>query len=144
MLDLTTAFDIVNHNLLINKLWHYGIRETARRSLSSYLMNRIQYADLNKFNSSLTNRIRSFSRINSRSVTILNFNDIANADITIPRLYADNTCFILIDHSLKRLEHSVNNELTKVCLWAKRNKLTLNPSKSQVLIISPTIKKAKI
>ena len=50
MLDLTKSFDTVNHELLLNKLWHYGIHGTARKLLSSYLTNRMQYVDLNIFN----------------------------------------------------------------------------------------------
>ena len=49
-------------------------------------------------------------------------------------------CLVLHDHSPKQLEHNVNTELAKVSLWAKLNKLTLNPSKSHALLISPTIR----
>ena len=52
MLDLIKAFDTVIRELLLNILWHYGIRGTAHKLLSSYLMNRMQYVDLNKFDSS--------------------------------------------------------------------------------------------
>ena len=31
------------------------------------------------------------------------------------------------DHSPKRLEHNTNKEFVKVSLWAKLNKLTINP-----------------
>ena len=44
-------------------------------------------------------------------------NDIASATITILRLYADDTCLILNDNSPKRLEHNINNKLTKISLW---------------------------
>ena len=51
MLDLTKAFDTVNYELLLNKVWHHGTRGTAYKLLSPYLTNRKQYVDLNKFNS---------------------------------------------------------------------------------------------
>ena len=97
--------------------------------------------DLNKFNSSLQ---RIEYRVPQESTQgpllfLIFINDIANATITIPRLYADDTCLILNNHSPNRLEHNTNNELAKVTLWAKLNKLTLNPSKPHALIISPTI-----
>ena len=42
-IDLKKAFDTVDHNILVTKLDHYGIRGVAKKWLSSYLENRKQY-----------------------------------------------------------------------------------------------------
>ena len=49
--DLQKAFDTVNHNILLSKLNHYGIRGTANDWLSSYLSNRSQYVSITGFDS---------------------------------------------------------------------------------------------
>ena len=41
--DLAKAFDTVNHEILITKIEHYGIQNSYRDWLKSYLSNRIQY-----------------------------------------------------------------------------------------------------
>ena len=49
--DLQKAFDTVNHEILINKLDHYGIRGVANDWFSSYLKNRSQYVSILGFES---------------------------------------------------------------------------------------------
>ena len=52
-LDIQKAFDCVNRNILIRKLWYYGIRGIALNWFISYLNNRQQFVYVNNTKSSV-------------------------------------------------------------------------------------------
>ena len=54
-MDLSKAFDCVDHNILLSKLKRYGIHETAFQRINSYLSDREHFVSLNQSHSSLLN-----------------------------------------------------------------------------------------
>ena len=46
-IDLSKAFDSLNHSILLNKLRHYGISGCSYELFRSYLSNRLQFVDFN-------------------------------------------------------------------------------------------------
>ena len=50
--------------------------------------------------------------------------------------FADDTCLIYVHENLEHLVEHVNRRLSKILDWCRYNKLSLNPSKSEYLLIS--------
>ena len=52
-IDLKKAFDTVNHNILLLKLEHYGIRDNSLNWFKSYLNDRSQFVSINNKSSEI-------------------------------------------------------------------------------------------
>ena len=87
--------NIVNHNILLSKLNHYGIRGVANDLLHSYLSNRTQFVDISDSISStrlVANGVPQGS-ILGPILFLIFINDLANALKTSPQLFADDIVF---------------------------------------------------
>ena len=54
-LDFSKAFDTVDHDILLSKLFHYGIRGPAHKWFTSYISNCKQYVTYNGTSSTMRN-----------------------------------------------------------------------------------------
>ena len=69
----------------------------------------------------------------------LYINDLSNFVNCTPRLFADDTCLIFEAYNPVSLQNLINSELNKLDSWCCSNKLTVNPSKSNIIFISPKL-----
>ena len=68
-------------------------------------------------------------------------NDLPSSASYFPRLFADDTCLVYFDKNQQRFNEIINADLLKISEWFKANKLTVNPSKSNIIIIKPKLNK---
>ena len=52
-LDLSKAFDTLNHNILLDKLYYYGIRGTPLKLIKNYLADRHQFVEFRHVKSNM-------------------------------------------------------------------------------------------
>ena len=68
---------------------------------------------------------------------LIYINDIyKSSEILQFRLFADDTSILYASKSIDVLEKTINSELINVSAWLLANKLSLNVSKSNFLLIS--------
>ena len=120
-LDLSKAFDCINHDILIKKLEKYGIRSLPLKLLESYLTNRLQYTNVNNIPSD-TNKITcgvpQVSKL-SALLFIIYVNDMPRSTKINVRLFADDTNLTINHQKSNDLEKMANNELKQISNWMK-------------------------
>ena len=152
-LDLSKAFDCVNHNILLRKLEHYGVRGVALNLFESYLTGRQQFSffknEISRSNL-VTHSVPQGSILGPVLFNIY-INDITNATKTMKTtLFADDSCFYLSHNNPETLINIANNDLNSLNNWFVSNRLTLNIKKSHCIIfkrqinIPPDLPKVKI
>ena len=136
-IDLQKAFDTVDHNILLSKLNHYGIRGKANDWFRSYLTNRQQFVSINGTDSDwkpMTFGVPQGSVLGPL-LFLIYINDLYQSiKYSITRHYADDTCLLNKNKSLKRLKKLLNLDLKILTAWLKANKISLNASKTEILI----------
>ena len=139
LLDLKKAFDTVNHKTLLTKLEHYGIYGPTLNCFASFLTNRFQYVSLENHQSSLKKINCGVPQGSVLGPLIFNvcINDISTSVSCTPRLFADNTCSIVHDKNINNLHKKITTEITSLNKWMIANQLTLNLSKSNLILIQP-------
>ena len=144
--DLSKAFDTVNHKILLNKLEHYGVRGLPLRLIKSYLTGRKQYTMVNGVKSCelLIDIGVPQGSVLGPLLFLIYINDLPLVTDSISKLYADDTCLLISAPTLNDLQIKANSEMNRMYKWMLSNKLSLNYSKTKFMLFqrqkkSPTL-----
>ena len=146
-LDMTKAFDSINHETLLNKLEKYGIRGIAFEWLKSYLSERKLQV---KFKETLSDRFSvEFGTPQGSVLGPLLYIVLANDLIKSLKFcssisFADDTTVYASGRNLKLLFKKVNEDLKQLNIWFIRNSLSLNIEKTNYIIFRMKNKKVKM
>ena len=140
-LDLSKAFDCVDHENLLIKCEKYGIRGNVLKLIKSYLSNRKQKVRVGEYFSdekamSMCLGVPQGSCLGPLFYLIYanDINSIVNGVDIIT--FADDIVILLNGDNLSNMVGVINRNLNIIYQWCNFNYLTINPNKSQCIIFS--------
>ena len=134
-IDLSAAFDLVDHRLLLSKLKIYGVQEDVLEWISSYLLGRFQAVWIDHiFSDFLPLTVGVPQGSNLRPLLFLVFfNDLPYHIKSSIESYADDTTISAAGTTLVEIEDKLNIDCENISNWMKSNKMKLNVGKTHIL-----------
>ena len=142
-LDLSKAFDTLEHKVLLNKLEKYGIKGTARDWFKDYLTNRKVRTKCNVASSGKM-EYSDYRDINYGTpqgsclgplIFIIFTNDIhKQLQHCKSLLFADDTTIYKSHRNLQYLTWCIEDDMRRITTWFRINKLTLNLDKTVCIL----------
>ena len=139
LVDLKKAFDTVDHQILLKKLFCYGFRDISFDWFNSYLSDREQCTILDATSSTFLPEDPfgvPQGSVLGPLLFLLYINDInqsINPQKTFHHLYADDTIIIQSSKTPVQLKTDMNQQLLDLSNWFIKNKLSVNASKTEVI-----------
>ena len=139
LMDLSKAFDCINHDLLIAKMHAYGVSKQAIKLLRNYLSNRRQRVGVDETYSTWLDLIVGVPQGSILGPLLFNIylNDLmlyfTDSDVGICNYADDNTLYTSGD-SVIEVKQNLKRSLTVVSSWFCNNGLQLNADKCNLIV----------
>jgi len=146
-LDMSKAFDTVNHQILIAKLNRYGFRGPISDWLTDYLKDRKQFVSIGETFSDQQTILLGVPQgsVLGPLLFLLYINDFhLCSNIFDFHLFADDASLFYKHKNLTSLQTNANVELGNIYAWLCANKLTLNITKSNYVLFHPSQRKVPL
>ena len=137
--DLSAAYDTVNHRLLIQKLYNTTLDSQLCRVIQNLLSDRRFYVELNNERSRWRIQKNGLPQGSVLSPTLFNIytNDQPILDGTRSFIYADDLCVTAQYPTFQEVEQQIEEALGELTHYYRSNSLRANPDKTQVTGIAP-------
>lgn len=136
-IDLSKAFDTVDHTILLLKLKRYGYHDTVLNWLRDYLYNRQQYVSIDGVVSSkmgISHGVPQGSILGPLLFLIF-INDFGLLfDTALPIIFADDTNIVFSHSNFNSLIMHGNSILEQTSRWFQMNRLSLNINKTNYMV----------
>ena len=136
-IDLSKAFDTVDHEILIAKLENYGIKGNNLNWFKSYLKNRKQFIRVENISTDFQEIVCGVPQgsILGPLLFLIYINDLKDAsNILNSIMFADDTNLFYSHRNIETLFSTMNIELENINEWFKANKLSLNVKKTKFIL----------
>ena len=117
VIDLQKAFDTVDHNILLEKIQHYGIKGIAHKWFKSYLENRKQFLSVSGAESELASVNYSVPQGSAFGplLLLIYINDLHYViKASCPLHFAADSCLLNIQGSIKQINRTLNKDLKQL------------------------------
>ena len=146
MLDLSAAFDTLDHQILLSRLsFVFGIKEKALSLIESYLLDRKQKIKLNDLYSQdlpISFGVPQGSVLGPLLFTMYIYPicDVINKEIFNYHIYADDTQLYNFykPNEVNNAISDISNCTSEINNWMKSNKLKMNADKTEVMFCGST------
>ena len=120
------------------------MRGRANDWFKSYLSNRLQYVSVNGFHSK--SEMMKFGvpqgSVLGPLLFLIYINDLRNAIYhSTVHHFADDTNLLYVNKNLKTIQNKMNKDLKSLVTWLRANKISLNASKTELIIFCDPRKK---
>ena len=140
LVDLSAAFDLVSHDLLIQKLKLYGLDESFLIWISSYLSERYQSVWIDHVFSDFMKNSTGVPQGSNLGplLFLIFFNDLPMSINNDVECYADDSTVSASSERIEVIEEQLTLDCNSLSKWMRQNRFKLNHDKTQFLVTGTT------